>query len=355
MYYINEKNILHYLSDIGLAKYEDALLNRIKITNVSSRNNNFIFSTTPFRSYFLKQNRIQEAEFQRSVRVESALYQHFRSTNESELTAIVPAFVFFDKTANILITKLENNVLNLQALFSDKSFFQWKEIVAKQGTLLGRFHWSQKPITENRLSILEKSRPWTFELTEAHSRYQPKNELGRQIISFLKEDETYKNAVREALSQYSFEHIIHGDVKNSNFITNEGKEKNNLKIIDWEIASWGDPAWDVAGIWQSLVWLAINSGNTAYSDRRRAFQVVKTCAKVFWAAYTSSLPSRIDQGDIFKKSIRFTGVRIIQSCLEATQTLKTIPVETVEFMQLGVNTVINPERTIHQIFSDSNG
>jgi hypothetical protein len=351
MYFINEKNLIHYLHAQGMINLELVFSSRLKIINLSNRNFNYVFEVNESDGYFLKQNKIQEVEFIQSIQIEANLYNNVGETGSNLFKSYIPRFISFDSTSNILITGLELNTINLQAHLNSGPLSFLYGIAGKQAQILSVIHSSSSILTTHSIGSISKKKPWIFEITETDSKYKPKNELGRQIIQVLKENEKYRSCVKVAVNNYLNTHLIHGDVKFSNFILKKDYNSKYLKLVDWEIASIGDPAWDVAGIWQSYIWALLYARYTPLQDENMALLSFKKCVKSFWLEYKEALPLGTNEKDLYYKSIQFAGIRIIQTCLESTQTSLRLPLNTVKLMQLGVNTVINPSQTADSLFS----
>ncbi len=104
--------------------------------------------------------------------------------------------------------------------------------------------------------------------------------------------------------------VVHGDLKWDNCLV-EGRDR--VRVIDWEMAAVGDPAWDVAGILQDhLVLLrAIASPAEPDSLTERA----RDGAALFLSSYldVAEVP---DRGDFIDRAARLTGARLVQTALE---------------------------------------
>jgi len=295
MYLITEQNVLHYLNDIGLVPYQTIFNQSIKIINVGSRNYNLIFEIDGKDGYFIKQNKIFERDFISSIQVEAQVYRMFSFTEELHIKDLVPSFVYYDGNKNTLITRYEKNATNFQSFINARQSANWKNIAQRQGDILACLHWKTALPHLNNFPLIKKKKPWAFELAENNSQYTPRNEIGRQIIQILKDNKNYIAAVRNLFSDYNTTHLIHSDIKFSNFLLNSSNSSAPLKLIDWEIASIGDPAWDLAGIWQSYIWQIFYAANTVMETRENAQLEFFDCIRRCWQAYQSFIPENYNK------------------------------------------------------------
>jgi hypothetical protein len=70
-------------------------------------------------------------------------------------------------------------------------------------------------------------------------------ERGRRLARDLLADPDLGGAVRAALAGWTPACVIHGDLKWDNCLVVESGGDRRVKVIDWELAGFGDPAWDL--------------------------------------------------------------------------------------------------------------
>jgi len=73
------------------------------------------------------------------------------------------------------------------------------------------------------------------------------SEGARQLVGVLRQNPRLARGLAAVRAAWSPACLIHGDIKWDNFVLPIGSEDPAaLKIIDWELADFGDPAWDLA-------------------------------------------------------------------------------------------------------------
>jgi Ser/Thr protein kinase RdoA (MazF antagonist) len=110
--------------------------------------------------------------------------------------------------------------------------------------------------------------------------------------------------------------LVHGDLKWDNCLVNGKADAVNawaggLKVIDWEMASIGDPAWDVAGIVQDYIVYQAAQGAQASGTSAAA----AASLHVFLEAYVEA--ARVPDSRAFRFwVIRLAGARLVQTAFE---------------------------------------
>ena len=95
--------------------------------------------------------------------------------------------------------------------------------------------------------------PWTFNYA-LNPKGEAKGYFGNSpVFTHIKNNPAFLEAMKTTSQLYKVSTLIHGDIKNVNFILKDETDPKSLKLIDWEIADVGDPLWDVAGMIQSLI------------------------------------------------------------------------------------------------------
>ncbi len=109
---------------------------------------------------------------------------------------------------------------------------------------------------------LPMRRPWILDVLEPHG-------FQNTVTSALIENRTaVASRLRLLGAALEITCLVHNDVKFDNCV-----QQDRVRLIDWEIAGSGDPAWDVAGIVQDHLKLALQGagGQEALSAFLRAY------------------------------------------------------------------------------------
>jgi Ser/Thr protein kinase RdoA (MazF antagonist) len=107
--------------------------------------------------------------------------------------------------------------------------------------------------------------------------------------------------------------LVHGDVKSEHcIVTGQTAAGSSLKLVDWEIARIGDPAWDVAGAIQEIV---LADAFAVPPDPRRAELPAR--ARTFFHAYREAAAAAGAGLDLCERVALYVAARLFQSSLEA--------------------------------------
>ena len=99
-----------------------------------------------------------------------------------------------------------------------------------------------------------------------------------------------------------------------------------VKLVDWEMAGWGDPAFDVG---------------SAFSD---CVVGSKAAAGALWSAYVRA--ARLDgaaAAALLTRAVRFAGARLVQSAYEYSQEATVLSDRVVDSLAVARELVLAPE------------
>ena len=113
-------------------------------------------------------------------------------------------------------------------------------------------------------------RPWVFDLPAGGSPdFAAAHEGPRRVVTELRERADLMALVEEAGNAWSARAPIHGDIKWDNVLARrEPGGAWRLWLIDWELAGWGDPGWDVAGLAETIVTTQLLAGGASDAAAR---------------------------------------------------------------------------------------
>jgi hypothetical protein len=153
--------------------------------------------------------------------------------------------------------------------------------------------------------------------------------------------------------------LIHGDIKWDNCVLCPGSDGDlHLKIVDWEMADWGDSCWDLAGIFSAYLsfWVQSLPGNGSanpdvlVAQARYPIERMQPAIRSFWSTYTRCREvSGKEARDLLHRTVLYTGARNIQTAFEFLQTSPQANSGTVLLLQLSMNVLTNPEEATSEV------
>lgn len=239
------------------------------------------------------------------------------------LSQYVPEYFGYDTTNQVLITEYlpDSSNLEMHLRLADGNLDYFIEPLVDILTAL------HIPLTEALQNVpsmrfFQKQIPWTMNLGMPNSGSQPGNS---PVMQTVMANPDYQAMLKDARNQYEFTSLIHGDIKWMNFLVHGAKGQEQLSIIDWEIADIGDPMWDVAGIFMSMLMLAVAESPYQPKDMSQfpinePIKALTPCwphmAK-FWRLYTAKNKASIKNVQTsLEKALHYTGARLIQTAVE---------------------------------------
>ena len=77
-----------------------------------------------------------------------------------------------------------------------------------------------------------------------------------KLLKIIQKDQKIYDLLEGIVSSLDLQTLIHGDIKFDNIIIASSKKNtksvNKILITDWEMATIGDPAWDIGSIFQDF-------------------------------------------------------------------------------------------------------
>jgi thiamine kinase-like enzyme len=155
-----------------------------------------------------------------------------------------------------------------------------------------------------------------------------------RLIDLVREHAQLPDSLDRIASSWRFDSFIHGDIKFENCVispTNSALEPNLkegallIKLVDWELADFGEPAWDVGCLLQAYVYACMRSSlaHRTIDLRHRLgesgvqVEPMRCAVKNFWQRYCSAMG--LDAGSrstFLERAIQCASARMIQMALE---------------------------------------
>ncbi|MEA2157586.1 MAG: hypothetical protein QOE11_3726 [Solirubrobacteraceae bacterium] len=298
---LEQHEVAAYLLRRRLISPRSIVSGRLRIADASSRNRNFRVSGGPGESYLLKQG--LAADSAHTLANEVALYRRLAG-GPASLAACVPRLHGFDAGRGILVLEWIAGGEDLDRRRCSPS------LAAALGRVLARLH-GVAPDDEQ----LRRDPPWVLALHRPPLealRYM--SAASAELVKAIQADERLQDGFDELREGWHTEALVHRDVKWANCIAHApggAGRRTAIKLVDWEMAGWGDPAFDVGSAFSDH--LAGGLDGRPQTSGRPAIAAL-------WHAYVRG--RRLDDecaSQLLLRSVRFAGARLVQSAYEHTQ------------------------------------
>jgi aminoglycoside phosphotransferase (APT) family kinase protein len=132
-----------------------------------------------------------------------------------------------------------------------------------------------------------------------------------------------------------------------------------LVFVDWELASLGEPAWDLgcAIAEYALAWLrsaetyGVLSPDRIESCDRLDIRTSRAAMAALWTSYLAEVGGLDECSTDFATAVvRLAGARLLQSALETTADAVAVPHRAVYLVQLGRNVLVDPANALESLF-----
>ena len=181
-----------------------------------------------------------------------------------------------------------------------------------------------------------------------------------KLLKILQENK-FHNFLESAAKEWSFQCIIHNDIKFENFLVPVSKsktQKSRIKLIDWELFGLGDPSWDIGCVFSSYLTFWIYSlplvKNISIDSiihlSKNYLDEIKISLNAFWKSYFkfSSL-TKNQTNQLLLKSIKYSAVRIIQRVYESLFNKIELTSHSIFLLQLSLNIFNKPSSALSNL------
>lgn len=333
---LTRANVTDYLRARGLCDGEVEDGAAWRVTERHSRNRNFAVTRDDgARAFFVKQLRAQDTESFEMLRREARVYQLSRKDEDfAALREVVPPFFGFDAAARTTILGALDgeNLLQLQqglGRFSTKFGRHLGLALATIHLRVGRAMSLNPP-----RDLFGLKPPGIF---TAHRGGPLVRWLGpgqMRLVERVRDHARLARALDDLAATWRRDTFIHGDIKFENcVVVNDDRGRNEsgsrarseVKLVDWELADFGEAAWDLGSLTQA--YLALSLSNAPAESRQsmtEQFQMsamkldgMRRAVTALWRAYLLVVaPDETTRRALIERSLLCAAARLIQTALE---------------------------------------
>lgn len=329
-------NVVAYLRTEGLCAAESEIEAQWQVSECSSRNRNFAVSRSDNgQGFFVKQLRVQDPESFRMMQREAAIYRLARHNSDFEvLTELTPQLLHFDADSKVIILELVNGLSLMQSQQGLQKFAV--EPGLGLGYALAMLH--QRTRCEASASpprnLFGGEAPGIF---TAHRNGPLVHWLGvgqMRLIEQVREHTQLSEGLDELADSWHCDTLMHGDIKFENAMTPAATRTHALsssdacapvKLVDWELADFGESCWDVGSVFQAYLSLSLRAAPVNHGvplgERLKHSTIevdtMRQAIKAFWQCYC--LESDLNESSrraLLERSLHCASARLIQTALE---------------------------------------
>lgn len=353
-------NLINYLIQKHLIDMKSIVEDKIIIRDVSRLNHNIQVLQENGIGYFLKQPSRTNEYSNKFVKKEAKFYSVMFSDKKFEdIQMMLPNFIKYERKNNVLIIEFLKNMTHLSEIQLNPT--QQIECFETIGKYLAIYHNKfHKYLHHNSFRFLEKSLPLTFFLSRPRPEiFSVISNGALELLKTIQQKPGMAKFLEDIPDKWNPTTMIHGDMRMDNILVSTNpKNLKNIKVIDWELSSIGDPIWDVAGLVSDLVlqqfYLLISEGEMdgySYESQLRLLtRKVNPLSKRFLKIYYKNLDKKRLKEDQFEiKLLKFCIAKIIQTAFNSLQYSDTITSIAEDIIQISSQMILNQDQTITHI------
>lgn len=355
MAFRSQHDVVEYLLNSGLLSARAVVDGELEIADASQRNANFKVIVPGGPNYLVKQGvdperratLLREAEFYRA-------FSHARA--KKSLRRFTVRSFGYDHREHVLVLELHVDALDFREA-ADPGGALSRNLAASLGAALAALHCDGPGAAcSDGLSARDSS--WALEIHRPDLRLLGRISAGNmRVISILQEVPDIGRHLDDLRTQWRADAWIHGDVRWANCLS--VPPRSGFKLVDWELAGRGDPAWDIGAVMSEHLhaWLhsiPITSRGTlsrlAPAAQRRLMRS-RTSLHQFWNSYVRH--ARIDRrsaGDRLRRAAGYAGARLLQAAYEQMQGASELTPTVVGLLQLASNVLRRQEASLVELF-----
>lgn len=350
-------NIAHYLLAQGLVTPESVVDGDFMAIPLPRRNQNFRVLRTRSPSYFVKQIQEWAPESIAALEREAACYRLFsHHADFAPFAPLVPEVYLYDSSRHVLVTELLPAAESLRQYHVRMGAFP-AEVAAQLGKAVAKFHGQagRKCEAAPEACVFPGKPPWILSLHhDAPHWLHLLSGANSQLLGILRSYPDFQQKLDALRAGWRIETLIHGDLRWDNCLLcpngTRGGEAG-LKLVDWELADFGDPCWDIGAVLQCYLMFWIESLPAAQYEPpvrlvNRAHYPIETmqpAMRAFWKAYVDVRGlNNAGAAERLERSVSYCAARMIQTAYELADRSPQIGPTELSLLQASLNILNNP-------------
>jgi hypothetical protein len=361
---ITKETIAHYLLGRGLLSFDSVVDGDFLVVESASRNRNFKVIRAGGPGYFVKQVKTFEAQAVETLRCETACYRLAHDDPDfGPLRALMPKFYDSDPARHALVIELLPEGGNLSDYHRRLGAFP-----VEVGTQLGRILGTYQREMGRRLRGGAKSAafarrvPWILSLHQmARNLFGQLSAANAQVLNIVQSYPDFPATLDRMSAGWRFDSLIHGDIKWDNLhvtVESRGEEnapgeagKINLRLVDWELADFGDACWDAGAVFQSYLSFWVFSmpqvagvpAEQLVGAAQFPLERMQPAIRAFWKTYVETRGLGPGEArDALERGVSYGAARMIQTAYEYMFHAPQITTSALYLLQLSLNILKSP-------------
>lgn len=362
---ITKETIAHYLLGRGLLTFDSVVDGDLLVVEATSRNRNFKVIRTSNPGYFVKQVKTFEPQAVETMRYETACYWLSHNDPDFEpLRALMPKFYDSDPARHALVIELLPEGGSLSDYHRQLGAFP-VEVGVQLGRILGTYQreMGRRLRDGAKSNAFARRVPWILSLHQLNQNlFGQLSAANTQVLNIVQSYPDFPATLDRMSAGWRFDSLIHGDIKWDNLhvmVDSDGEEKPegapggemNLRLIDWELADFGDACWDAGAVFQSYLSFWVFSmpavagvpAEQLVNSAQFPVERMQPAIRAFWKTYVETRGLNGEEArDALERSVTYGAARMIQTAYEYMFHAPQITMSALYLLQLSLNILKSP-------------
>jgi aminoglycoside phosphotransferase (APT) family kinase protein len=349
-------DVLPYLRQRGLLDAAEVVDGGVTVTEAARRNSNFRVKRRAGSGYLVKQAVAEGAHH--TLFCEASVRSFLQiDARAASLRVSLPSMVHYEPEDALLVFDLVEGARSLwECSEAPPTGSSMAAIGAYVGRVLADLHRSCRAADlsgDEQLAMLPQVAPfilWAHKPgPEILASISPAN---YQTLRIVQNEGSLSRHLDRLRKDWRVETLVHGDVKSDNLLFVDGPSQR-LVLVDWELAHFGDPAWDVGSALHDLLSFWVYSmpvtcelaPEDMIARARHPIADMQRAQRELWSAYRAAAAIEpAHTTGLLLRCVRYCAARLVQSAFESSQGQVALSNYPVMMLQVAANMFADPER-----------
>jgi hypothetical protein len=351
---LTEAGIVRYALDQGLIALKEVVDGNFIASPASRRHRNLRLYLGDGAGFFVKQSGPHGPTGAASIGREAAFYWLTATVEpfRGHLRNVVPGYVLYDATRSILVLENAPGVAPHLQQSIEKGFPP--EIGGAVARALAAVHRIERSAAGRDAALIVEEPPWPLLILTPEARSGlPQNPGMDFALDVIARHSGFERALGRLREGWRAQRLIHTDLKWDNCVVETrsgeapGQTEPRVRIVDWEMVSWGDPAWDAGSLIQDYLSQGMlgsplsphASPEAVGAAAERVMTAIRPAIGAFWNSYAGE----VSDPEFLRRSVAFAGARILQTCVEVLSMSSAMTPNVAALLQLSHAMLDHPE------------
>jgi len=343
---LKEADAVQYLVAKGLLGAESIVDADLRVRDASRRHHDLSIVNDRGPSYLIKEGLHDGTPG--TVAHEAEVYRWLWSRPHDPLARQVPRFHLYDEARRILVLELLPQALNLRDDLAQSSRFPLN-IARATGKVLAALHDPKRLASARDHGLaLHQAPPWIFSIHQPGiSLFREASSANCRLVSIVQDHGELCEALEQLRKNWTPRTLIHADFRWDNWLIERrpGSRRHRMALVDWELLSLGDPAWDLGSAIAEYLFAWINSIPITGEDppdrylelTRYPLRAMRPAIRELWCSYRQPRLDAEEAPVFLLRAVRHAAARLLQTAYEQLQSSPRFTGNIVCVVQLTLN------------------